>query len=568
MRNLNFAYKFMLTAQSLWDVYKNGDFMKKRTLKATAAVCGMLAMSLAFGGTQAKAAEGTEKINKGVIIGTVEVSGMTAEEAKQAVQTEVDKELENEIKLSVGSSEVVAEAKELGMTWENSEVVEEAIGLGKSGNIVKRYKDNKDLENKNKTFEITYTANQDSIKSYLQKKKSELDCEAVDGSLTRENGEFVMVPGVIGVELDVDKSATKVYNYMNTGWNGDGGSIDLEAKEVKPRGTEEELAEVKDVLGTATTYYGSTYQRNTNVEVGAAKLDGTVLYPGDSFSVTEAVIPFNAENGYELAPSYESGKVVDTYGGGICQVSTTLYNALLKSELEILERHNHTMTVSYVDPSKDAAIAEGLMDLQFANNTDHPIYIEGYGYGGELTFTVYGKEYRSEDRSVYYESETVSVINPEGVKLYAKADANVGYISQIQSSHTGMEARLWKYVTVNGETTSEQVNKSSYQAVPVSYEVGIASSDANLVAQLQTAIANNDLATVQKLIAGGSQTPESESETQATEAPTQATEAPTQAPETQAPTQAPETQPPTQAPETQAPTDAPPAGEDDLVVVE
>ena len=98
--------------------------------------------------------------------------------------------------------------------------------------------------------------------------------------------------------------------------------------------------------------------------------------------MTAAVSPFTAENGYELAPSYESGKVVDSYGGGICQVSTTLYNALLKSELEILERHNHTMIVTYVDPSKDAAIAEGLMDLQFANNTDYPIYIEGYGYGG------------------------------------------------------------------------------------------------------------------------------------------------------------------------------------------
>ena len=79
--------------------------------------------------------------------------------------------------------------------------------------------------------------------------------------------------------------------------------------------------------------------------------------------MTDAVVPFNAENGYELAPSYEAGQVVDSYGGGICQVSTTLYNAVLKAELEVDARSNHTMLVGYVDPSKDAAIAEGVMDL-------------------------------------------------------------------------------------------------------------------------------------------------------------------------------------------------------------
>ena len=158
----------------------------------------------------------------------------------------------------------------------------------------------------------------------------------------------------------------------------------------KPSVTKEELSQVKDVLGTATPYYGSSYERNTNVEVGASKINGTLIMPGETFSVTAAVTPFNADNGYYPAPSYESGQVVDTYGGGICQVSTTLYNAVLKAELQVDERHNHTMLVSYVDPSKDAAIAEGLMDFVFTNNTDAPIYIYGVGYQGTLNFTIYG----------------------------------------------------------------------------------------------------------------------------------------------------------------------------------
>lgn len=525
--------------------------MKKRGFVPVLIAAGVWSLSLAVSGGAVRAADTEEKINKGVVIGTTDVSGMTAKEASDAVKKEAAEELKDKVTLTAGSSKVEASAADLGMSWANEEIVEEAMGLGKSGNIVKRYKDNKDLENHNKTYDLEYEADKSVIKSYLKSQKEELDCEAVPGSLSRgENGEFVIEPGVTGVVLNVEKSVTKVYEYMNKSWKGQGGEIQLAADEDKPRGTEEELSQVKDVLGTATTYYGSTWQRNTNVEVGASKINGTLLYPGESFSVTAAVEPFTAENGYELAPSYESGKVVDSYGGGICQVSTTLYNALLKAELEIIERHNHTMTVSYVDPSKDAAIAEGLMDLRFANNTDAPVYIEGYGYGGELTFTVYGKEYRPAGRTVSYESRTISTSEPSGVKLYARSDANVGYLSQTQSAHAGLTAQLWKIVTENGETTETQVNSSTYQATPTCYDVGIASSDPNIVAQLQAAIANNDLAAVQSIIAGGgttgeSETGESESQSQSESQPESQPESQTQS-ESQPQTDAQPETPPTE----------------------
>jgi len=183
------------------------------------------------------------------------------------------------------------------------------------------------------------------------------------------------------------------------------------------------------------------------------------------------------------------------------------------------------MVVTYVDPSKDAAIAEGLMDFQFANNTDAPIYIEGWGYGGGLTFNIYGQETRSADRVVEYISETTKTTEPSGVKLYARSDQDVSYLQQTQTAHTGLEAVLWKRVTENGETTTTQVNSSTYQASPVSYDVGINSSNPEIVAAIQAAIAANDLAKVQSIIAGGvgnnqNQT-ESESETKKDESESQ-----------------------------------------------
>ena len=167
----------------------------------------------------------------------------------------------------------------------------------------------------------------------------------------------------------------------------------------------------------------------------------------------------------------------------------------------MLERHNHTMIVTYVDPSKDAAIAEGLMDLRFANNTDYPIYISGYAYGGELTFTIYGHETRDPNRTVEYVSETTGTTTADGVALYA-TDQPVGYLSQTQGALQGLTAVLWKYVTENGETTKEQVNSSTYQATPVCYDVGVNTDNPTVAAAIQSAIANNDLDQVQAIISG------------------------------------------------------------------
>lgn len=497
----------------------------KKKIQMLSALMGAIVLS--FGAGAVANAEEADTINEGVYIGDVDVSGMTAEEAREAVEELVDELGSKTITLKAEDSSVSATASELGLSWENEEVVEEAVGLGKSGNIVKRYMDNKDLEHEPKVYDLDFSADESEIKSFVENNCGELNREAKDGSLTRENGYFEIVPGEKGVTINADQSAKAIQEYMDNEWTGESGSVELVAETVEPRGTEEELNKVQDVLGTATTYYGSTAARNQNVEVGAQKLNGHVLYPGDTFSVTQAVIPFTEENGYLPAPSYESGKVVDSYGGGICQVSTTLYNALLAAELEIVERHNHTMIVTYVDPSKDAAIAEGLMDLQFANNTDAPIYIEGYAYGGQLTFTIYGEETRSSDRVVEYVSETTSTTDPEGVQLNAKSDASVGYVAQTQSAHQGLTAVLWKVVTENGETTKTQVNSSTYQASPASYDVGIQSSDPNVVAAIQNAIAANDLNAVQSIIAGGvsSSTPETEApQTEATESDTSQSE--------------------------------------------
>ena len=510
-------------------------------------------------------ADETDTISKNVYIGGVNVSGMTEEQATKAVEEKLGKGTGGNYTVKIGDETTTATAEDFGMEWTNREVVHEAMEVAKGGNLIKQYKDKKDLQVEPKNFEVAYAPNKQAVKTYVEKLAEEYNRDAEEGDITFANGYPEVTGGETGIAVNVDQSVSSIMKAPE----GDGTELTVVAEVQKPSVTKEELSQVKDVLGTATTYYGSSYERNTNVEVGASKINGTLIMPGETFSVTAAVTPFNADNGYYPAPSYESGQVVDTYGGGICQVSTTLYNAVLKAELQVDERHNHTMLVSYVDPSKDAAIAEGLMDFVFTNNTDAPIYIYGVGYQGTLNFTIYGHETRDPNRSISFRSETLSQTDAStNVKLVAKSDQNIGYLNQTQSAHQGLEAVLWKdIVNADGTTDTVQVNSSSYQASPAIYEVGIVSPNTQASAAIQTAIANNDLATVQAII-NGSYGSTSTAQTEAPETSAPETDAPTtDTPETSAPeTNAPETDAPTtDAPTTDAPVQDPSGDMDDNI---
>ena len=510
-------------------------------------------------------ADETDTISKNVYIGGVNVSGMTEEQATKAVEEKLGKGTGGNYTVKIGDETTTATAEDFGMEWTNREVVHEAMEVAKGGNLIKQYKDKKDLQVEPKNFEVAYAPNKQAVKTYVEKLAEEYNRDAEEGDITFANGYPEVTGGETGIDVNVDQSVSFIMKALE----GDGTELTVVAEVQKPSVTKEELSQVKDVLGTATTYYGSSYERKTNVEVGASKINGTLIMPGETFSVTAAVTPFNADNGYYPAPSYESGQVVDTYGGGICQVSTTLYNAVLKAELQVDERRNHTKLVSYVDPSKDAAIAEGLMDFVFTNSTDAPIYIYGVGYQGTLNFTIYGHETRDPNRSISFRSETLSQTDAStNVKLVAKSDQNIGYLNQTQSAHQGLEAVLWKdIVNADGTTDTVQVNSSSYQASPAIYEVGIVSPNTQASAAIQTAIANNDLATVQAII-NGSYGSTSTAQTEAPETSAPETDAPTtDTPETSAPeTNAPETDAPTtDAPTTDAPVQDPSGDIDDNI---
>ncbi|MFV0466757.1 MAG: VanW family protein [Lachnospiraceae bacterium] len=444
----------------------------------------------------------SETVPETVYIEDINVSGMTQDEVEQAVDDYMQSIANIQFTLKTDQYSMEVTAEDLGVTLANPEIIDEALNLGKTGNIIERYMAKKDLSNEPKVFELDFTADENKISTLLSINEEKFRVEPINASLERSNGSFTILGGTAGEEIEITESAEAVENFINTEWDGTQASLELAVEKTEPEGTKEELEKVQDVLGTYNTDFSSSNSnRYKNVENGSALIDGTVIYPGEQFSAYEYVNPFTPENGYYLAGSYENGTVVETYGGGICQVSTTLYNAVILSELQIDERYAHSMVVSYVPKSQDAAISGTSKDLKFTNNTDAPIYIESYTEGGELYFTIYGEETRDPDRVVTYESETLSQTDP-GVQIVASAAYPVGYVSTTQSAHIGYKARLWKIVTVDGEEISREIfNTSSYRASNKIVTVGVATADPEANAQITAAVFSGDEATCRAVAA-------------------------------------------------------------------
>ncbi len=463
-------------------------------------------------------------IANGVHVEGVDLSGLTPEQAKEALQGKVNTMAATPVTLKLGDNIITSSLGDLGYTCTNLNIVDSLSSIGKSGNIVERYKQQKDLENSTVNYTLDFTVDGTRVQEFVQT-CSVYNSDPVEGQLLiGDDGYPYVEGGTKGITLKTDESTAAVVNAIES-WTGGDINVDLLYDEVSPDVTYETLSLVKDVLGTATTdYSASSGNRAINVENGCALINGTMLWPGDEFSVTDTVTPFSAENGYMPAPTYEENRTIDSYGGGICQVSTTLYNAALKAEMDITARSNHTMMVSYVEPSKDAAIAEGSMDMRFVNNTDAPIYIEGYCTGGQITFVIFGHETRPENRTIELQSRTLATMEPSGYSLYPDATQAVGYVAQTQSPHTGCQAELWKVIYVDGVQTDEvRINSSYYQSVGTIYSVGVMTTNAAVQQALYGAIGSNNLEAVQQIIKTGSAAANNQ---QGTTAQTDATGAP------------------------------------------
>lgn len=423
----------------------------------------------------ASAAEKANTICNGVFIDAVDVSGMTREEAQNAVDSFMVDLRSKGVAIMVNDDVVYTTLGDLGYTYEQNDNIDQALSLARSGNLIKRYKDTKDIEQGRIVYPFTFTMGDDKLKELITVDAGAYNIDPVNATVARKNGEFIYTDEINGKKVNVDQTAELVKNAIFNDWNRMDIIVEAVLEDDMPIYTREIVEKCNTILGSFSTEYASSAEgRAANLANGARLINNTVIYPGEVFSSYEYLTPFTEQNGYYVAGAYLDGKVIDSVGGGACQVTTTLYNAVLTSELEVVERQSHSMTISYVDLSRDAAIAGNYKDFKFKNNTEVPIVVEAFTVDRKITFNIWGNETRdTKNRRVEYVTVVLAEIAPPADKITKDPTQPTTYRKVTQSAHVGYKTELYKVVYENNiEVSRTLINKSSYVAAPSYITIG------------------------------------------------------------------------------------------------
>lgn len=443
-------------------------------LKKICIILCVVMMQLGIGYVVNAAEDSDEVVKEGVKIDSVNVGDMTEKEVKKAVKSHVKKKTNIKVQLRINKDKITTTLKDLGYKWENRELVEQVMEVGKQGNVIKRYKDSVDLKKNGKTFELKMGIDQKKMKAKLEELCKAFNVDAKNASLEATGHGFKIIAEKEGCEVDYETTVNQLVSYIEKQWDKKS-AIQLEAttKITKPKYTTKDCKKVSNTpMGSYTTQFtAGVVNRNANIRNGAEKLNGNVVYPGERFSCNEHLVPWTEDNGWKPAGTYSEGSVVDSLGGGICQVSSTLYNALLNAEIKVVERYPHSMAVSYVPLSADAALAGDYKDLVFENNTDAPIYVQGVYTEGAITFNIYGHDTRKKGHSVEYVSKTTKTIP---IKTATKKDPTLpSGTKKVTPGHVGYVAELYKITYENGKQVSKElVHTSTYAMAPTTTLVG------------------------------------------------------------------------------------------------
>lgn len=278
--------------------------------------------------------------------------------------------------------------------------------------------------------------------------------EGTSATVDKTDGKTI-IPEKPGVQFDVEEARSII---------GDGSaeSYTIPATVTPAKVTAEDLKEVlfRDTFAQASTNLDeSNVPRTNNVRLASASINGTILNPGDEFSYNGVVGERTEARGYKPAGAYVNGQVVDEFGGGVCQPSSTLYMAVLRADLEVTERHNHSFTVAYTPLGEDATVDYGNLDFRFKNDTDYPIKIVAEQTNGQMIMTIIGT--KTTDKTVKTRTDVLATYTPETVEKKDNS-MKVGQTRVETTPITGYSTRTYKIITENGETTEELANSSNY----------------------------------------------------------------------------------------------------------
>lgn len=471
---------------------------------------------------------GSQKIISGVTIAKIDVSGLTKEEANAKLNEIYQQKKEKEIGLQYEDYETTLNPTLMEVNYEVEKAVEEAYQIGKENNIfINNYQILFTLISK-KNIDVNMTLNEDVTKQSINDLGVNLPGVLIESSYAVEEDQLIITKGKAGIivkndellnqvkenlkdntkqenyitipveekepdPIDIDKIHQEVYKEAKDAYytkapfaiypEVEGVDFDVEAaKELlkeekeeyiinltitKPKITIDQIGTeaFPDQLATFTTRYDvSDVDRSTNLQIACQKINGKVILAGETFSYNKALGPRTVAAGYKNGKVYEGGEVVDGIGGGICQISSTLYNTVLMSNLEIVERRNHQFVTSYLPAGRDATVVYGVIDFKFKNTRQYPVRLVATAKNGIATVSMYGIKEENE-YTFSFNTKTIASI-PMSTKYEEDASLPVGTEKIKQKGHNGMKTQTYITKMLNGKAISTTLlSQDTYDAM-------------------------------------------------------------------------------------------------------
>lgn len=298
------------------------------------------------------------------------------------------------------------------------------------------------------------------IRKQVQAIASKWNRKPVSAQLTgrdKENGSWIYAGGENGIKINEEAAVRAI---MDKIWKRDfNGTIAVQAQEIAPEFSEKEIKEKYQVIGTFSTTATDNKNRNNNISLAVNALDGLVIFPGEEFSFNEATGNRTRERGYMPAGAYRNGEFVEEPGGGVCQVSSTLYNSIIFSGIKTTERHPHSFEPSYVTPGEDAMVSyDGYSgpDLRFVNTSDTSVALRAVFDNKKLTVSVIGIPILDEGTKVAMRSEKIKEYEPPMPNYEEDQTLQPGQETVIKEGKKGTTWKTWLVTTKDGKTIDEE----------------------------------------------------------------------------------------------------------------
>ena len=467
-------------------------------------------------------------ITKGVKIEGIDVSGLTREQAKEKLESIYSEKKKKDITLKYEDFETTIAPETLETNYNIEKATNEAILVGKSGNIITNNYGIFFALIGRKNIKVETTINEEQTKQAIEDIQTNLPETIEEPDYYIENDKLIITPGKEGLKILTDKLLTEIKEQQKN-INTNQETIEIPAEkawpskvdidkihqdiykkvqdayitkdpvEVHPEviGIDFNIEDAKKILeenkeqyeiplqitnpqvtlsnlgseafpekisAYSTRYDGGDKDRSTNLEIACKKIDEKIVLPGETFSYNKTLGARTTKAGYKTAKVYENGAVVDGIGGGICQISSTLYNAVLKANMQTVERRNHQFITSYVPEGRDATVAYGVTDFKFKNTRKYAIKIKATASNGVATISIYGIK-ENPEYNITFETKTISTI-PVTEKYIEDNTIAEGTEEIKQKGANGCVTETYIIKSLNGQVVSKDLlSKDTYSAM-------------------------------------------------------------------------------------------------------